>query len=111
MFGKRSARRAIAVGAAVLALATACSRGYAAHTDVSDSTQATQAPDAPTPTAEPTPMLPPDEAPTPDSATVATLSNDAIASSKLTGAVVVIGTDGKVVFHQPYGSRKLAGEP
>ena len=111
MFGKRSARRAIAVGAAVLALATACSRGYAAHTDVSDSTQATQAPDAPTPAADPTPMLPPDAAPTPDFATVSTLINDAIAASKLPGAVVVIGHDGKVVFHQTYGSRKLAGEP
>src|SRR6478735_11405785 len=111
MFGKRSARRAIAVGAAVLALATACSRGYAAHTDVSDSTQATQAPDAPTPPADPTPMLPPDAAPTPDFATVSTLMNDAIAASKLPGAVVVIGHDGKVVFHQTYGSRKLAGEP
>ena len=110
MFGKRSARRAIAVGAAVLALATACSRGYAAHTDVSDSTQATQAPDAPTPAADPTPMLPPDAAPTPDFATVSTLINDAIAASKLPGAVVVIGHDGKVVFHQTYGSRKLAGE-
>ena len=111
MFGKRSARRAIAVGAAVLALATACSRGYAAHTDVSDSTQATQAPDAPTPAADPTPMLPPDAAPTPDFATVSTLINDAIAASKLPGAVVVIGHDGKVVFHQTDGSRKLAGEP
>ena len=111
MFGKRSARRAIAVGAAVLALATACSRGYAAHTDVSDSTQATQAPDAPTPAADPTPMLPPDAAPTPDFATVSTLINDAIAASKLPGAVVVIGHDGKVVLHQAYGSRKLAGEP
>src|SRR6476646_1552294 len=111
MFGKRSARRAIAVGAAVLALATACSRGYAAQTDVSDSTQATQAPDAPTPAADPTPMLPPDAAHTPDFATVSTLINDAIAASKLPGAVVVIGHDGKVVFHQTYGSRKLAGEP
>jgi CubicO group peptidase (beta-lactamase class C family) len=56
-------------------------------------------------------MLPPDAAPTPDFATVSTLINDAIAASKLPGAVVVIGHDGKVVFHQTYGSRKLAGEP
>jgi CubicO group peptidase (beta-lactamase class C family) len=111
MFGKRSARRATAVGAAVLALATACSRGYAAHTDVSDSTQATQAPDAPTPAAAPTPMLPPDAAPTSDFATVSKLMNDAIAAHRLPGAVVVIGHGGKVVFHQAYGSRKLAGEP
>src|SRR6476620_4103119 len=111
MFDKRSARRAIAVGAAVLALATACSRGYAAHTDVSDSTQATQAPDAPSPAADPTPMLPPDAAPTPDFGTVSKLMNDAIAARRLPGAVVVIGHGGKVVFHQAYGSRKLAGEP
>ena len=111
MFDKRSARKAIAVGAAVLALAAACSRGYAAHTDVSDSTQATQAPDAPSPAADPTPMLPPDAAPTPDFATVSKLMNDAIAAHRLPGAVVVIGHGGKVVFHQAYGSRKLAGEP
>ena len=111
MFDKRSARRAIAVGAALLALATACSRGYAAHTDVSDSTQATQAPDAPSPAADPTPTLPPDAAPTPDFATVSKLMNDAIAANRLPGAVVVIGHGGKVVFHQAYGSRKLAGEP
>src|SRR6476619_4096797 len=111
MFDKRSARRAIAVGAAVLALATACSRGYAAHTDVSDSTQATQAPDAPSPAADPTPMLPPDAAPTPDFGTVSKLMNDAIAARRLPGAVVVIGHGGKVVLHQAYGSRKLAGEP
>ena len=37
--------------------------------------------------------------------------NDAIAARRLPGAVVVIGHGGKVVFHQAYGSRKLAGEP
>ena len=37
--------------------------------------------------------------------------NDAIAAHQLPGAVVVIGHGGKVVFHQAYGSRKLAGEP
>ena len=36
--------------------------------------------------------------------------NDAIAQKKLPGAVVVIGHDGKVVFHQAYGNRKVAGE-
>ena len=113
MFGKPSVRRAIAVGAVLLALPTACSRGYAAHTAVSDSAQATQAPDAPAlaPDAAPTPMLPPDVAPTPDFATVSKLMNDAIAAHRLPGAVVVIGQGGKVVFHQAYGSRKLAGEP
>ncbi|HWF29263.1 MAG TPA: serine hydrolase domain-containing protein [Mycobacterium sp.] len=37
--------------------------------------------------------------------------NDAIAAHGLPGAVVAIGHGGKVVFHQAYGSRKLAGEP
>ena len=37
--------------------------------------------------------------------------NDAIAAHRLPGAVVVIGHGGKIVFHQAYGSRKLAGEP
>ncbi len=37
--------------------------------------------------------------------------NDAIAANRLPGAVVVVGHDGKIVFHQAYGSRKLAGEP
>jgi SSS family transporter len=42
---------------------------------------------------------------------VSTLINDAIAAHKLPGAVVVIGHNGKVVFEQAYGVRKLAGEP
>ena len=50
-------------------------------------------------------------APTPDFATVSKLINDAIAAHRLPGAVVVIGHGGKIVFHQAYGSRKLAGEP
>jgi CubicO group peptidase (beta-lactamase class C family) len=112
MSGKASLRKGIAVGAVVLAFATACSRGYAAHTEVSDSAQATQAPDrALAPIAAPTPTLPPEAAPTPDFATVSKLMNDAIAAHRLPGAVVVIGHGGNVVFHQAYGSRKLPGEP
>lgn len=65
------------------------------------------------PTATFTPQAPPvpDAAPTPDFVTVSKLINDAIAAHRLPGAVVVIGHGGKVVFHQAYGSRKLAGEP
>jgi CubicO group peptidase (beta-lactamase class C family) len=112
MFGTPSARRAIAVGAVLLALVTACSHGHAAHPAVSDSAQATRAPVLPAlaPYAAPTPMLPPDAAPTPDFAAVSKLMNDAIAAHKLPGAVVVIGHGGNVVVHQAYGSRKLAGE-
>jgi CubicO group peptidase (beta-lactamase class C family) len=105
-------RSAIAVGAVVLAFATACSRDDAEHTTaVSDSAQATQVPDPPAlaPVAAPTPTLP--QVATPDFATVSKLMNDAISARRLPGAVVVIGHGGKVVFHQAYGSRKLAGEP
>jgi uncharacterized protein YbbC (DUF1343 family)/CubicO group peptidase (beta-lactamase class C family) len=51
------------------------------------------------------------DATAPDFAQVSSLINEAIAQKKLPGAVVVIGHDGKVVFHQAYGNRKLAGEP
>jgi CubicO group peptidase (beta-lactamase class C family) len=96
MFGKPSVRKAVAVGTVVLTLAAASSSGYAAHTPVSDSARATPGPDA---------------APTADFATVSKLVNDAIAAHRLPGAVFVIGRGGKIVFHQAYGSRKLAGEP
>ena len=109
MFGKPSARKAIAVGTVLLTLAAACSHGYAAHTAVSDSARATQAPDAAPTRAQATQA--PDAAPIADFATVSKLMNDAIAAQRLPGAVVVIGHGGKVVFHQAYGSRKLAGEP
>ena len=110
MFGTSSARRALAVGAVVLALAPACSRGSAEQADVSDSAQPTQAPVVPTP-APVVPLPTPESAPTPDFAPVSKLINDAIAAQRLPGAVVVIGHGGKVVFHQAYGLRKLAGEP
>ena len=55
--------------------------------------------------------MPPTAAPAPDFVAVSKLINDAIAAQKLPGAVVLIGHGGKVVFHQAYGSRKLAGEP
>ena len=109
MFGKPSARKAIAAGTVLLTLAAACSHGYAAHTAVSDSARATQAPDAAPTRAQATQA--PDAAPIADFATVSKLMNDAIAAQRLPGAVVVIGHGGRVVFHQAYGSRKLAGEP
>ena len=37
--------------------------------------------------------------------------NDAIATEKLPGGVVLIGHGGKIAFDRAYGSRKLAGEP
>jgi len=47
----------------------------------------------------------------PDFTPISTLINDAVAAHKLPGAVVVVGHDGKVVFHQAYGNRKITGEP
>jgi len=121
MFGKPTVRKAIAAGTVLLTLAAACSRGYAAHTAVSGSARATQAlvavpsPAQATqaPNAAPTPARAtqaPDAAPIPDFATVSTLMNEAIAAQRLPGGVVVIGHGGKIVFHQAYGSRRLAGE-
>ncbi|WP_425177068.1 serine hydrolase domain-containing protein, partial [Mycobacterium sp.] len=101
----------------MVTLAAASSCGYAAHTALRDSAQATPAAVAvpaptPAPDSAPAPASPtPDAAPAPDFATVSTLMNDAIAASTVPGGVVVIGHGGKVVFHQAYGSRKLAGEP
>ena len=130
--GKPPVRRAIAIGTVLLALAVASSCGYAAHPAVSDNTQAAPTPSAaPTPNAAPAPSAvpapnaapapsaapapnavpTPNAAPAPDFATVSKLVNDAIAAHRLPGAVVAIGHGGKNVFHQAYGSRKLAGEP
>jgi CubicO group peptidase (beta-lactamase class C family) len=71
-------------------LVAASSARYAAHTAVSGRQ--------------------PGAAPTTEFATVSKLMNDAIAAEKLPGGVVVIGHDGRIVFHKAYGSRKLAGE-
>lgn len=109
MVRKRSAQAAVAVGALVLALATACSHGNAERTAAHDSAQATHPPVL-VPAPAPMPTSPPETAPSFDFATVSTLINDAIAAHRLPGAVVVIGHGGKVVFHQAYGVRKLAGE-
>ena len=103
MGGKPSARAVIAVGTVVLAVATGCSRGSAAQTNVPHSAVASQAPAAPVPM--------PDAAPAFDFSRVSALMNDAVAANRLPGAVVVIGHGGRVVFHRAYGVRKLAGEP
>ena len=46
-----------------------------------------------------------------DFSAVSAAINTAIEQKKLPGAVVLIGHDGKVVFEQAYGVRKVAGEP
>ncbi|OBI53001.1 serine hydrolase [Mycobacterium sp. E796] len=107
-------RRAIAVGAVVLV--AGCSHGHVSQTAVIESSQPTPTTPTPAPAAAPAPSFPtlskpPDAAPAPDFASVSKLINDAIAANRLPGAVVVIGHAGQIVFHQAYGSRKLAGEP
>jgi len=101
-------RKATAVVTVSLAFVAACGHGTSAHPAVSETTHATvriPAPDIATPTRLP------EVAPSPAFATVSKLINDAIAAQKLPGAVVEVGHGGAVVFHQAYGSRKLAGEP
>ena len=53
----------------------------------------------------------PSAQPQPDFAPIDTLLNTAITAHKLPGAVIQIGHNNQVVFHQAYGLRKLAGEP
>jgi CubicO group peptidase (beta-lactamase class C family) len=108
---RKALRTAAAVGTGFLALVAACSRGDAAHTAVSESGRATQAPAAALTPDFATPSKLPDAATAADFATVSKLIDDAIATDKLPGAVVVIGHGGKIAFHRAYGSRKLAGEP
>jgi len=54
---------------------------------------------------------PPAPSPQYDFSAVSAVVNTAIAQKKLPGALVVIGHNGRVVFQQTYGVRKLAGEP
>jgi CubicO group peptidase (beta-lactamase class C family) len=107
----RPMRRAIAVGTVLLAVVTACSRGDATHTALTNSPEPTQAPAAASPPYVATPSTPPDAVTALDFARVSQLINDSIAADRLPGAVVVIGHGGNIVFRQAYGSRKLAGEP
>lgn len=100
----------VAVAAVLLTVATFLSAACApAHPPISGPTQtgsATQ-PTQPTQSAPARPALPPSA----DFPKISKLMNDAVAARRLPGAVVLIGHDGNVVFHQAYGSRKLAGEP
>ncbi|SOX52778.1 serine hydrolase, partial [Mycobacterium ahvazicum] len=92
----KSIRQATGLGIVALAFVAACSHGEAAHHPLSRAGQATQTPEA---------------APAADFSNISELINDSIAANRLPGAVAVIGHDGKVAFHQAYGSRKLADEP
>jgi CubicO group peptidase (beta-lactamase class C family) len=78
-----------------------------AHTPVTDRPQQPAQTPAPAPPPSPAPAA----APAFEFATISKLMNDAIAADGLPGGVVLVGHGGNVVFHQAYGSRKLAGEP
>jgi CubicO group peptidase (beta-lactamase class C family) len=107
-----SLRKAIAVGILLLTLAAASSCGYSGHPrDNTRATPAAVAVPALTPAPDSAPGPAPDAAPAPDFATVSKLMSDAIAAHTVPGGVVAIGHGGRVVFHQAYGSRKLADEP
>lgn len=117
VLGKPSIRQMAVVGAVVLTVAVLCVRSFTAHTAVRGSAQALPAPSAAVPApatvslADPPPAALPYVAPAPEFDPLSKLMNDAIAAHGLPGAVVVVGHGGKIVFHQAYGSRKLAGEP
>ncbi len=83
-------RMAVVFGIVLLIVAVAASARYAAHKALHSRQQVV--------------------APATEFATVSKLMNDAISEERLPGGVVVIGHGGKVVFHQAYGSRKLAGQ-
>ena len=108
---KPSARETVAVGAVLLVLATACSRGDAQEATAIEQAPQAQVVPAPAPAPVPPTTLPPVAAPNPAFDKVSELINRAIAANELPGAVVLVGHGGKVVFRQTYGERKLAGEP
>ncbi|BBY41564.1 putative beta-lactamase [Mycobacterium mantenii] len=98
-------RKTVVVAVVLLALVAASPWAFTTHTPVTDRPPQPASAPAPPPAAAPAP------APAPEFAAVSKLMNDAIAADGLPGGVVVVGHGGKVVFHQAYGSRKLAGEP
>lgn len=94
-------RKTAVVAIALLALIAASPWAFTAHTPVTE-----RPPPPPPPPAQTSAA-----APAPEFAAVSKLMNDAIAADGLPGGVVVVGHGGRVVFHQAYGSRKLAGGP
>jgi CubicO group peptidase (beta-lactamase class C family) len=98
-------RSTMSVAAVLIALAALVSCGEAREPEAADTTPATQAGPATTPS------TPPKVLPDKRFDAVSQLINDAIAAHKLPGAVVVVGHNGTTVFDQAFGLRKLAGEP
>lgn len=102
-FWPSSLRKTFVVAIVLLALIAVSPWTFTARTPVADRPQQ--------PAQTPAPAGAPTVAPAPEFETISKLMNDAIAAGGLPGGVVMVGHDGKVVFHQAYGSRKLAGEP
>lgn len=102
-FWPSSLRKIVVVAIVLLALIAVSPWTFTAHTPVADR------PQQPTQTPQPAPL--PAAAPAFDFAAISKLMDDAIAADRLPGGVVVVGHGGNVVFHQAYGSRKLAREP
>ena len=97
--------KACAVTAVLCAVAATSSCAETRQPVVTTSTQATQT------RAPLTTPVTPKPVPAREFDTVTTLVNNAIAANRLPGAVVVVGHDGKTVYDQAFGLRKLAGEP
>ncbi|AAS05710.1 hypothetical protein MAP_3162c [Mycobacterium avium subsp. paratuberculosis K-10] len=103
MPGHPSVRNVLVLATILLTLVAASSTGRVVHTSPSEAPPASMTPHAS--------LVPESTSPAEDFTTISKLVNDAIAARGLPGAVVMVGHGGKVVFHQAYGSRKLAGEP
>lgn len=100
--------RARATGAALLSLVFVVSCGHPA--------QVPRGGTASTSASRPTTSHPPIPPPAPvepegDFTAVPALVNADIAAHRLPGAVVQVGHDGRIVFRQAFGDRKLPGEP
>jgi CubicO group peptidase (beta-lactamase class C family) len=98
--------RLFAVGIVVCTFAAAPACGHTASPPLDTGTPRTTAPTTPSPAPAVAEVTP-----TGDFSPVSRLIEDAVAARRLPGAVVQVGHEGKIVFRQAFGSRKLAGEP
>jgi CubicO group peptidase (beta-lactamase class C family) len=101
--------RACAAAAGVLTLAVVPSCGRAEQPTRSAATQTTTTQTTTVTSAPPPPA--PVLAAEGEFAPIAHLVNEAIAAHRMPGAVVQVGHGGSVVVRQPFGERKLPGEP
>lgn len=100
--------RVCATAAAALGVAAA---GACGHTPQPAPTPSTTAAAPPRIRVEIAPTPPEAVVPTGDFAPVVALVNADIAARRLPGAVIQVGHDGKIVFREAFGERKLPDEP